>query len=152
MKRTEHQQSDFQKQRVSKAYPTTNCFFVQSYGKSTQILHHFEVRIKYSREGAVQEISTKESWRTIGTNRACETNLPASPATSGDSFANARWRWSETGLLFICWLWSSFYYMVLWAIAEELHFCIVSDAGYSLWCKGNMLRGRLIPLNIRGIH
>jgi hypothetical protein len=49
------------KQRVSKAYPTIKSFFLQSYGKSTQILHHFEVRIEYSREGAVQEISNKES-------------------------------------------------------------------------------------------
>jgi hypothetical protein len=61
MKRTEHQQSDFQKQRVSKAYPTIKFFFLQSYGKSTQILQHFEVTIKYSREGALQEISNKES-------------------------------------------------------------------------------------------
>jgi hypothetical protein len=70
MERTEHQQLDFKKRRVSKTYQQSNPFSLQSYGKSTQILHQFEVTMKYSREGAVQEISNKESWRTIGTNRA----------------------------------------------------------------------------------
>jgi hypothetical protein len=59
MKRKEHKKSDFQKQRISKANPT-----IKFFGKSTQLiknLHHFEVTIEYSREGAVQEISNKES-------------------------------------------------------------------------------------------
>ncbi len=60
----------FKNNGYQKPTQQSNCFFVLGYGKSTQILHQFEVTIKYSREGAVQEISNKESWRTIGTNRA----------------------------------------------------------------------------------
>jgi hypothetical protein len=85
MKWKEHQQSDFQKQRVSKANPTINFFFFLKLWKFNPIgqnLHHFEVTMEYSREGVVQEISNKESWGRWGQTELvqsgpCEANLPA---------------------------------------------------------------------------
>jgi hypothetical protein len=59
MKSKEHQQLDFSKTKGIQSQPNNQILW--KINPIDQILHHFEVTIEYSREGAVQEISNKES-------------------------------------------------------------------------------------------